>query len=106
MRILVSGHGVDVGETFRSSIVTRIETLLGDALREASARVTLTKNGHRFDAHVDIHAGKRGEFHATGSSAEPRKSFDKALKKLVSAARRQIHRRVAVRNEPRNFAAA
>jgi ribosomal subunit interface protein len=91
MQISVSGKGVDVGESLRTHIETRLEQGLTKYIdRVTSAQCVVSKDAHRFriDIHGNLgtHAGMVVRASALGDDVYA--SFDAALEKIEKQLRR------------------
>lgn len=91
MQIIVSGKGVDVGESLRTHIEQRLEQgIIKYIDRINNAQAVLSKESHlfRIDIHANVgtHAGMVVRAQASGADAHT--AFDAALEKIEKQLRR------------------
>ncbi len=89
MKIIVSGHQVDVGEALRDHATRHLEEDVGKYFSDAAnAHVTFSREGPGFRAHVSVHVGH--DIHAEGHADAPDAyaSFNLAAEHVAKQLRR------------------
>ncbi len=93
MQINVSGRRLSMGEALRAHIVTTMEGLAEKYFcRAIDAKVTVGKEGYRFDVDCAIHLGHGIYLKSRGSADEGRAAFDIAAEKIEKQLRRHKRR--------------
>ncbi|MCL2473603.1 MAG: ribosome-associated translation inhibitor RaiA [Alphaproteobacteria bacterium] len=89
MKVSVKGKQLDVGDSLRTHVNTKIEELISKYLDELQdAAVTFSKDAHLFCADVTVKSVKGIPLQSTASSSEPYNAFDIAVSKLEKRIRK------------------
>ena len=93
MKIAITGHQTDVGDALRHHVERNLESNLGKYFADVvGARVTFSREGQSFRAHISVHVGHDidAEGHAGGDSASA--AFNTALEHVEKQLRRSKRR--------------
>ena len=83
MKVSVKGKHIDIGDSLRTHVNTKIEELVSKYLDELQdANVTFSKDAHLFCSDVTVRSVKGIPLQSVASSSEPYSAFDAAMSKL------------------------
>ena len=89
MQLSVKGKQLDIGAALRSHVEESLDRILGKYFGDAiDARVTLSREAHRYRAVVSAHVGRNIMVEAHGEADEPYPAFDAAADRLSKRLRR------------------
>jgi ribosomal subunit interface protein len=93
MQLSIKGKQVDMGDALR----THIETTLPDAIEKyfdntTDATVTISKDGHKFTADIQVHVSRRVLVHGHGAGGDAYAAFEEAMEHATKRLRRYKRR--------------
>lgn len=93
MKVLVSGHHLDVGDALRIHVTERLNLSVGKYFdKPIDAHVTLTKEGYEIRADCTVHLNSRTSVNTQGRATEPYAAFEAAVERLDKRLRRYKRR--------------
>ncbi len=89
MSLRISGKNMDVGDTLRQRIEDTIEEAVGKYFDGGyDGRITVEKEGNRFNSDCVVHLDTGVVLRATATNPDPRSSFDQAAERIEKRLRR------------------
>ena len=89
MKIVVTGHGMDVGETLtgriKNEFVEKVSRYFENAIQ---GQATLTRQQRRFNASLRAHIARGTTIESVGSASDAHSAFDNALERMAKQLRR------------------
>ncbi len=93
MDISVTGRKVDIGESFKTHIIERLNAATGKYFnRSIDASVTVSKEGHLFMVDCQLHANQGVKFQSHAGAEDVYAAFDDAAEKVEKQLRRYKRR--------------
>lgn len=93
MTLRISGKHMELGDSFRSQISTRIADAIDKYFDGGfSGHVTVEKSGSRYAADCNLHLDSGVNLQAEGHGQEPHVAFDKAAERIEKRLRRYKRR--------------
>jgi ribosomal subunit interface protein len=93
MSLRISGKHMELGDSFRSSISTRIIEAIDKYFDGGfSGHVTVEKSGSRYAADCNLHLNSGVNLQAEGHGQDPHVAFDKAAERIEKRLRRYKRR--------------
>ena len=101
MEIVVTGHGMDVGETLtgriKNEFVEKVSRYFENAIQ---GQATLTRQQRRFNASLRAHIARGTTIESVGSASDAHSAFDNALERMAKQLRRYKRKLVSVNHHP------
>jgi ribosomal subunit interface protein len=89
MEIVVTGHGMDVGQTLtgriKNEFVEKVSRYFENAIE---GQATLTRQQRRFNASLRAHIARGTTIESVGSASDAHSAFDNALERMAKQLRR------------------
>ncbi len=94
MQLSVKGQHVDVGDSLRTHVTEKLETVKHKFFnRVTDASVTFSRDGHHlFTAHTVFHVGHDVKVQATASNTDPYHAFDESAERVTKQLRKYKNR--------------